>query len=221
MNINSKSIRILCFGDSNTRGYIPGSMGRKRYPSDTRWTGILQTELGDKYEVIEEGLDARTTAYNDPRPEFPLRNGAEILKIILDSQKPLDWVVLMLGTTGTKEMLKLNSKQIAKGLETNIKLIKDFDFGIETKIPDILIVSPPVVDERAKFASGLFKGGTRKGNELRILYEELSNLHGCYFLDAHEILKVDEVEGVHLSAESHSKLGKKIAEVIKSIKVTI
>ena len=46
--------RILCFGDSNTWGAIP--LSEERYPSDVRWTGVLQGLLGSEWTVIEEGL---------------------------------------------------------------------------------------------------------------------------------------------------------------------
>ena len=46
---------IVCYGDSNTWGYIPGS-AEERYPYDIRWTGVLQRLLGAEYHVIEEGL---------------------------------------------------------------------------------------------------------------------------------------------------------------------
>ena len=49
-----KKFRILCFGDSNTFGYIPGRGGR--YDRHTRWPGRLQELLGSEYQVIEEGL---------------------------------------------------------------------------------------------------------------------------------------------------------------------
>lgn len=46
---------ILCFGDSNTYGLIPGTT--RRYDRETRWTGILAEKLYDKgYRIIEEGL---------------------------------------------------------------------------------------------------------------------------------------------------------------------
>ena len=44
---------ILCYGDSNTHGYIPGG---GRYDDDTRYTGILAKLLGSDYRIIEEGL---------------------------------------------------------------------------------------------------------------------------------------------------------------------
>ena len=46
---------ILCFGDSNTHGYMPG-LGT-RYPIDQRWSGLLGKLLGDGYHVVEEGMD--------------------------------------------------------------------------------------------------------------------------------------------------------------------
>ena len=48
--------QILCYGDSNTWGYMGSDL--KRYPWDIRWTGRVQERLGDKWRVIEEGLSA-------------------------------------------------------------------------------------------------------------------------------------------------------------------
>ena len=55
---------ILCYGDSNTYGYNPVTGGR--WPEDIRWTGRLQQLLGNKYKVIEEGCNGRTTIYKAP-----------------------------------------------------------------------------------------------------------------------------------------------------------
>lgn len=65
MNSNPKAKRILCYGDSNTWGYIPGTA--KRHDTKTRWTGMLQDKLGDEYEIIEEGLNSRTTIIDDSK----------------------------------------------------------------------------------------------------------------------------------------------------------
>lgn len=46
---------ILCFGDSNTYGLIPGT--KERYGRDTRWTGLLEQHLYEKgYRIIEVSL---------------------------------------------------------------------------------------------------------------------------------------------------------------------
>jgi lysophospholipase L1-like esterase len=55
---------VLCYGDSNTWGYDP--LTQDRFPRDTRWPGILRHELGEGYLVIEEGLNGRTTVWDDP-----------------------------------------------------------------------------------------------------------------------------------------------------------
>ena len=91
---------ILCFGDSNTWGFIPESITEshpRRHPHDVRWTGMLARELGEGFKVIEEGQNGRTTVHDDP---FALvRNAKAVLPAILESHKPLDLVVLMLGTS--------------------------------------------------------------------------------------------------------------------------
>lgn len=55
---------IVCFGDSNTWGYDAET--DQRFKDEIRWTGLLDTELGDSYRVIEEGLPGRTSVSEDP-----------------------------------------------------------------------------------------------------------------------------------------------------------
>ena len=58
---------ILCYGDSNTWGAQPvlklGSPNR--YPLEVRWTTVMQNQLGSDYHVIAEGLNGRTSAFDD------------------------------------------------------------------------------------------------------------------------------------------------------------
>ena len=57
---------ILCFGDSNTYGLIPGT--KERYKENIRWTGILQQKLKEKdCRIVEEGqaCNNRNSLYND------------------------------------------------------------------------------------------------------------------------------------------------------------
>ena len=76
---------ILCFGDSNTYGYIPGHYEKApaRYPWGIRWTSLLNEKLGkEDYRVIEEGLCGRTTVFEDSFRAH--RNGSEMLPAILE-----------------------------------------------------------------------------------------------------------------------------------------
>lgn len=90
--------RILCYGDSNTWGFTP--ITGARYDEHTRWTGRLQDMLGEDYCVQEEGLNARTSAFDDPFK--PYLNGKDMLEGILVSAKPLDVLVISLGTNDLK-----------------------------------------------------------------------------------------------------------------------
>lgn len=67
--------RILCYGDSNTWGFIPGS--GVRYPETIRWTRVMAGELGNGYEIIEAGLSGRTTVFDDSFN--PMLNGLTFL----------------------------------------------------------------------------------------------------------------------------------------------
>ena len=91
--------KVLCYGDSNTWGYIPGSGGRFVY--SLRWTGVLQISLGPEYQIFEEGLNGRTTGSEDP--EESGRNGARSLASIMEQYKPLDLIIIMLGTNDLKQ----------------------------------------------------------------------------------------------------------------------
>ena len=87
--------QILCFGDSNTYGLIPGT--KDRYDWDTRWSGRIGQRLWeDGCRIVEEGLCGRTTVFDDPLRDG--RRGTELLSVILETHKPVDVVVLMLGT---------------------------------------------------------------------------------------------------------------------------
>ena len=133
--------QILCFGDSNTYGLIPGT-ANQRYGWGTRWTSILDDKVRTKgYRIIEEGLCGRTTVFDDPfRTE---RRGTEMLPAILESHRPVDIIVLMLGTNDCKSVYSATPEVIGQGIEQLLD-------QINTVNPDakILLVSPIYIGER-------------------------------------------------------------------------
>ena len=111
---------IVCYGDSNTYGYNPENGFRYEY--EERWTTILQKELKDSAIVIPEGLNGRTTSFEDELR--PGRNGATYLDPCLHSHGPIDLVVLMLGTNDLKIRFQATPTDIGKGIDRLIKMIK-------------------------------------------------------------------------------------------------
>ena len=189
-------------------------MGKTRLDINTRWTGILQKKLGNDYEVIEEGLGGRTTMFDDPRPEFKERNGLKILPIILESHLPLDYVILMLGTTDTKEMMNISSEKTTEGMRQLIQTVKTYKALEGTHSPKILIVVPAIVDEKAPFASKLFVGGTNKTKALIKSYKKLAQEEKISYLNPTSKINVDNEDGVHLTKESHKELSELIYKKI-------
>ena len=113
---------ILCYGDSNTYGYNP--VNGLRYPKDIRWTGVLQKLLGEEYAVIEEGCNGRTTVFEDVAE--PWKAGLGYLKPCLNTHKPIDFVIMMLGSNDLKRVFHASAKEIADGAEQLVSIIKEF-----------------------------------------------------------------------------------------------
>ena len=212
MQTNNQAKRILCYGDSNTRWRDPSGMGLKRFSPKERRTGILQDLLGNDYEIIEEGLGARTTMFDDPRPDLPGRNGLTMLAPILDTHVPLDIVILMLGTTDTKPMIQATSENIGEWLRKLIKTIKEFKLINDYAPPKILVIVPPIVKDDAAFASTIFAWSTEKGRELKTIYQKIAEEEHTFFLDPTAEITVDEQEWVHMTSKSHKKLAQFIYE---------
>src|SRR5258705_7738093 len=102
---------VLCFGDSNTWGYVPGSDG-ERFPPDSRWPRRLARALGDEWEVIAEGLNGRTATVDSPVADG--RNGLTYLLPCLQSHMPLDVVVIYLGTNDAGDRYSLPAETVAE-----------------------------------------------------------------------------------------------------------
>ena len=133
---------VLCFGDSNTYGRRPDGL---RYERWERWTGILQQLLGEEYYVIEEGNNGRTTVYDDWIETD--KCGLLQLPSALSSHRPLDLVILMLGTNDLKPRFGAPVNDIAEGAGRLVKLIQKYDFKPRFADPEILLVSPILVGE--------------------------------------------------------------------------
>jgi lysophospholipase L1-like esterase len=216
----SEMKRIMCFGDSLTWGWVPTLAGAptSRYPRHERWGGAMAIELGDGYEVLEEGLSARTTNYDDPID--PRLNGSKHLPAALASHFPLDLVVVMLGTNDTKSLINRTPYEIATGLSQLLAQILTSAGGVGTIYPApkaMIVAPPPLAEIPHPWFQGMFAGGRDKGIELKHHYMALASFFGVEFLDAAEHITTDGVDGVHFTAATNIKLGKAVANRVASI----
>ena len=182
-----KKKSILCYGDSNTFGYRPTDS--RRYPWGVRWTSLLAERLGEEFQVIEAGLNSRTTVIDDDIEKD--RNGWKTIDLVLEMNWPLDLVILMLGTNDMKVRYQAQAVDIAEGARSIVREIRRLHQEIRPDwMPQILLVSPLLVGE--KIRDGLSDcsegfGGERAywlSRELAPLYQQVAREEGCHFLDA-------------------------------------
>ena len=199
---------ILCFGDSNTWGYAPGT--GNRYGPEQRWPGIMRDILGPRVAIIEEGLSGRTTVWDDPLEGF--KNGKEYLIPCLESQRPLDLIVLMLGTNDCKARFSLTPSDISAGMAVLGKIVLSSGVGPGSTAPLLLLVAPPPLGPLTDLAE-MYKDGSEKSRQLSRLYKLEAEKLGCSFFDAGTVARASDIDGVHLSRSSHDALGKAVSRI--------
>lgn len=203
---------ILCYGDSNTWGYEPGS--KRRLDHAQRWPGVLREDLSTGYLVIEEGLNGRTTVWTDPLAEY--RNGKHLLLPCLETHKPLDLVILMLGTNDLKRKFSASPYDIARGVAVLITIIRTSNSGADGASPEILLLCPPPVGKLTEFAE-MFEGAEEKSRQLARHYRSVASEFGCHYLNTGDIIRSSDLDGIHLEAGEHAKLGAAVAGQTRSI----
>lgn len=223
MNTNPDAKVVLCFGDSNAYGTMPGKEGG-RYPSNVRWPGKLQDLLGNDYYIIEEGLGGRATNLEHPNPKKSSRNGLEYFKPCFDSHLLVDIVIIMLGTNDLKIRYDRTPQDIIGALEKYITAIHEITSDRNIKYPQIILISPPYMDDAApgfieelNSGQGMYdKESVNKSKQLAEPIKALADKFGCEFLDVGPITKVGG-DGAHLTRESHIIIAESLVDIINKL----
>lgn len=211
---------ILCYGDSLTWGWIPVVEGAPtyRYPFEQRWAGVMASQLGEGFHIIEEGLSARTTSLDDPND--PRLNGSHYLPAALASHLPLDLVIVMLGTNDTKSFFHRTPYEIANGMAKLVGQIGASAGGVGTPYPapkTLVVAPPPLTPMPHPFFQGMFGGGHEKTAELGEQYKNMADFMKVDFLNAGDFITTDGVDGIHFTAQNNLDLGKAIAKKVHDI----
>ncbi len=209
---------ILCYGDSNTWGFNPET--RDRYAHDIRWPGVLRAALGSEYSIVEEGLCGRTTVWDDPIENH--MSGAEYLVPCLQTHKPIDLVIIMLGTNDLKYRFHLGAFDIARAVARLAEIVEDSRCGSDpsqkqnASSPQVLIVCPPPILEVEAF-SDMFKGGAETSRRLRAEFERMCAERNLPLFCVEDVAASSPIDGIHLSREAHAAIGRAIASKVRSI----
>ncbi|RVT85698.1 hypothetical protein DXV76_08090 [Rhodobacteraceae bacterium CCMM004] len=201
---------VLLFGDSNTHGTPPmARMGTgARLPAERRWTAHAAAALGGDWRLVAEGLPGRTTVFDDP-VEGTWRNGLRTLPALLHSHKPLDLVVILLGTNDQKNRFGLNAGDIAAGCARLAREVRRQEIGAR-----VLIAAPPVVTGRGCLAE-TFAGSERRCAGLSAAIAAAAAAEGAAVVDTAQAVAPDPLDGVHYGPEAHAALGAVLAPAIR------
>ena len=194
--------KILCFGDSNTWGYIP-NLGT-RYDENTRWTLILQNLLGKNYKIVEAGCCNRTCFIDNP--DGIEQTGYKILPKYLDNT--FDVVIFALGINDIQKFFNPSLDDIKKGIENLINITKNM-----CPKAKIIVISPARLSNSIK--SDYFKNqfdaiSIEKSIHFPEIYKKTAEENNCLFFDWDKIVEVSTLDGLHFSKESHYKIAQKL-----------
>jgi len=208
---------ILCFGDSNTHGSRPMRHfgDRRRYAPQDRWPNVMGATLGPGWTVLAEGHPGRTGVFDDP-VEGAHKNGLRALPVLLESHRPLDLVIVMLGTNDLKARFAVPASDIAIGLERVVAEILRSDAGPTGTPPQVLLASPVPVEEIG-FLGEMFAGGAARSRALPPLLQEVAVRQAVPFIDLAGVAEVDPVDGIHLSLNGHAAVGKAMAAAVQGM----
>ncbi len=172
---------VVCFGDSNTWGFVPGSNG-ERFPRSVRWPARLATALGDAAEVIAEGLGGRTATTESPIAEG--RSGLPYLVPCLHSHAPVDLLVIYLGTN---DAFSLEPITVARAIGRLVKVARSSEAGPNGGSPEVLVLCPP------RFA----------GHELAPSFRQVCAELDCHLLDLEGVASYSRLDDTHLDEVGH------------------
>lgn len=202
--------QILCFGDSNTHGF--DAMTGGRYDYHTRWTGLVNEALGEQALICEAGLNGRTCGFDDL--EVPGRNGLSYLNCELQTHKPLDVVVLMLGTNDCKICFHADGEEIARQMEKLIRMVQTFAYWEDSKTK-ILLVAPVPLNENSVGGCIFNRKSVETARSLGEHYRQLAEKLNITFADSGEWGVQLDFDGIHFTPEGHRRFAERITKELE------
>jgi lysophospholipase L1-like esterase len=217
MNTNPNAKRILVYGDSFTYGWMTW-VGR--YASDSRFTGILQDQLGDGYEIIEEGLRGRMLGGENAF--FPYRDGLQQFWGILWSHMHVEVIILFLGTNDCNTWVQKTEDDFHELLDWYARIIEYWTIFFWVPQPEVLLVSPPVVEEQylPELFQPLFLWAGEKSKQLSRIYEYYATTRWRHFFDTNLFVSSSPrtadspCDGIYIDAQGHEIIAQHLANYI-------
>lgn len=202
--------RIVCFGDSNTYGHSP--VDGQRYGDDISWPGVLGHLLGDGFEVINEGKNGRTIAFDDPYMEGC--NGMSDIGACIEEHAPIDLIIIMLGTNDLKVYFDSNPQAVAGHLKEMCELVR------QKTDAEIIVASPTLLGDQIEFSPLHLEFGRMQVDysfELAPEFQKVAAEVGAEFVDLAMVAVSSDVDCLHLMPEEHAKVAQAMKDKVFTV----
>lgn len=194
---------ILVYGDSNTWGK---NDQYGRLPYGERWVTILQSHLGDHYDVVSEGLSGRTAGSFLQEGEQFL-DGQHHFEVAFRSAAPVDLLIIALGTNDLKYRFHRPEETILSDILWYGDMARDLS-NASLHRPQLLYIIPPNINN-VRGPEQAFDDGKRQ-----FIAEQLPH-RAEYTVHINDIALSSD--GVHFAPEGHRQMAgavyKKIQEM--------
>lgn len=202
-------MNILCYGDSNTWGYVPNINGyskdaiMQQYDEKDCWWYNLKKN--NNLQI--NGLCGRCIAHENRW--LKNRNAMQTIKSDLKKYQNLDLVIVQLGTNDCKSEYGDSAIDITKNLQTLLRIIRTI-----TKA-SITIISPAIIKENNKITMKYYIGAEKKSAELDKLFQALANKENYIFISG-KTLELGE-DGEHLTKLGHRQLSIQLQQKLTNL----
>jgi lysophospholipase L1-like esterase len=170
-------------------------------------------DAGHHVRVIEDCLNGRRTAWDDPFK--PGRNGLMGLEQRIEINSPLTMVIVMLGTNDFQSVHQHTAWHSAQGLAAVLRAITRAPIEPGMPSPPVLVVAPPpITTPVGRPLDPKFEGGPVRCAGAADAYAAVAAEVGCHFFDAGRVIATSPIDGVHLDADHHQRLGLALAPVV-------
>jgi lysophospholipase L1-like esterase len=105
----------------------------------------------------------------------------------------------------------------AQGVAVLVNEIRKAPIEPGMPVPPILVIAPPLIREPKGPITPKFKGAEARCGGLAQAYRQVAADLGCHFFDAEAVTSSSVVDGVHLDADQHAKLGKALSAPVRAI----
>jgi hypothetical protein len=122
----------------------------------------------------------------------------------------------MLGTNDLLMRSSVSPDDVGKGIDVLLEVISNSGAGPGDIAPAVLLLAPPPIGSHAGETDAL-ESAVIQSHLFAERYASIAADFGCAFLNTGEIVRSSEIDGSHLDASEHTKLGLAVAKRVRLI----